>query len=390
MTTEYYIGLMSGTSADGIDAVLADFSAPTPSIKATHYQAYPVKLQQAVLALCENEATLSLQQLGELDQILGQYYAHTVQALLAKTEIDPKQIHAIGNHGQTLRHQPNHATPFTMQCGDPNVIAADTGITTVADFRRRDLALGGQGAPLVPLFHHALFYTPTEDRVIVNIGGQANVTFLPQDANSTTDTPLLAFDTGPGNALMDAWIAEHLQQPFDKGGAWAASGKVYEALLADLLSHPYFQQHSPKSCGREQFNLTWLQQHLDAHASLPPEDVQATLLALSAQSIAQPILDAALAKGRVLVCGGGAYNTTLLAELQKLLPDFTVDTTDAVGVAPDTLEALAFAWLARETLNGRPGSHPSVTGARSPAILGGVYYGEPDGALKATPKNDGQ
>jgi anhydro-N-acetylmuramic acid kinase len=376
MEKDYYIGLMSGTSLDAIDAVLVDFAAARPRLIASHQHELTDTLRSALLDLCqpgENE----IERLGIIDIQLGKAFAAAAQQLLSAAGISATEVSAIGSHGQTIRHRPE--TGFTLQIGDPNTIAERTGITTVADFRRRDLAAGGQGAPLVPAFHAAVFgrHKPEDEtvdgghppRVILNIGGMANVTLL------IPGLPVTGFDTGPGNVLMDAWIQQQQQLPCDHDGAWAQSGAVNAPLLAALQSDDYFRQPAPKSTGRERFNLAWLQQHLAAIPdSLPDEDVQATLCALTAVTVAAALHDEIVtAGGEILVCGGGAHNGHLLAQLERLLPDYTIKTTDAVGLAPDWVEACAFAWLARETLARRPGNVPTVTGARRPVILGGIY-----------------
>ncbi|TAK73566.1 MAG: anhydro-N-acetylmuramic acid kinase [Gammaproteobacteria bacterium] len=357
--TELYIGLMSGTSADGIDAALVDFSQTPPVTIATHYQPYSPALREQILALCvqgENE----IHRLGELDVVLGSAFAEAVNHLLQQQSLAPSEIKAIGSHGQTVRHAPSR---FTLQVGDPNTIAAKTGITTIADFRRKDIAHGGQGAPLLPAFHHHLFATTKTQRVIVNIGGIANVTLL--------SSPIIGFDTGPGNVLMDAWIGLHQQQTHDKDGAWAAQGQVHPALLERLLADTYFHLPPPKSTGREYFHLAWLQQYLETPT--PPQDVQATLAELTARSILLSI-QKHQSVGEILICGGGAHNTFLMQRLQQLAePHYTVDSTQKYGIHPDWVEAIAFAWLARQTLLRQPGNLPSVTGAHQAVILGGIY-----------------
>jgi anhydro-N-acetylmuramic acid kinase len=279
-------------------------------------------------------------------------------------------VRAIGSHGQTVRHEPDGDHPFSVQIGDPNVIAEITGITTIADFRRRDIAAGGQGAPLVPAFHAAVLRSSDEDRVALNIGGMANITVLPRDpAQAVT-----GFDTGPGNVLMDAWAARHLGTPLDSEGRWAGSAPRDEALLAVLLSDEYFQRQPPKSTGREHFNMTWLEARLAQLGTAPePAQVQASLAALTALSCAAAIQRYAPRTQQVLVCGGGVHNVTLLQQLTDALPGVRVASTQTQGLDPDWVEALAFAWLAQQTLAGKPGNLPSVTGARAPVVLGGIY-----------------
>lgn len=368
--TELYIGLMSGTSADGIDAALVDLSQTQPKIIATYYVPYPPTLRDKIHALCQRGDD-EIQRLGELDILLGKEFARAVNHLLKHHALTPQQIKAIGSHGQTIRHFPHHPQRFTMQIGDPNTIAAETGITTVADFRRKDLAFGGQGAPLVPAFHQCMLASNKNDRAIVNIGGIANITLLRAQQPET----VIGFDSGPGNTLLDAWVNTHQNQQHDHHGEWSAKGTVHAELLKMLLADPYFKLPPPKSTGREHFNLGWLQKHLDQlKTKIAPVDVQATLVELTATSIIQTICSH-LTKGEILICGGGAHNASLMARLNTLAqPQFTVDTTLKYGLDPDWVEAAAFAWLAKQTLARKPGNVPSVTGAKQAAVLGGVYY----------------
>jgi anhydro-N-acetylmuramic acid kinase len=364
-----YIGLMSGTSLDGIDAALVDFTDGTPQlIRAINFP-LDSSLHKTLKTLCtpgKNE----IEQLGIADIQLAENFSRAVQQLLKETGIAAMQIRAIGSHGQTIRHRAgaDNATPFTLQIGDPNTIAERTGITTVADFRRRDMAAGGQGAPLAPGFHAAVFSSDTVSRVILNIGGIANITLLP--ANGTTS----GFDTGPGNVLMDVWIQRHRQQAFDREGQWATSGAVSQPLLEAFLKDDFFQLSPPKSTGREHFNLTWLQAHFDT-LNLSPADVQSTLCELTATSIADAVQHYAAQTTELIVCGGGARNAELMRRLDEKLNNLTVVSSDERGLAAEWVEAVAFAWLARETLAGRAGNLPAVTGARQPVVLGGVYSG---------------
>ncbi len=368
---ELFIGLMSGTSLDGIDAVLADFGAPHPLIIACHTTPFPRQVETDIRDLCQ-PGDDHLDKLGATDQRLGELFAAAARNLLAQTNLNPDDVAAIGCHGQTVRHRPTAAiagAPFTLQIGDPNLVAARTGITTVADFRRRDMALGGQGAPLVPAFHRAVFQHATRHRAVINIGGMANITFLP-----TAPLPVQGFDTGPGNVLLDAWSQRHLGTGFDAGGRWAADGQVDDALLARLQSHPFFEMVPPKSTGREEFNATWLDEQLAQHGlRLDPQQVQATLLALTAQSIADGIAQLPARPDEILICGGGALNDALMAALQHRLHPIPVASTAAIGLDPQWVEALAFAWLARQTLRGLPGNLPSVTGARAETLLGAIF-----------------
>jgi len=362
---DLYIGLMSGTSADGIDAALVDFSGTQPVVMETHYSPYPQTLREKILALSQKGED-EIQRLGELDIILGKAFAQTANHLLQKQSFSASSIKAIGSHGQTIRHHPPR---FTIQIGDPNTIAVETGITTVADFRRKDIALGGQGAPLVPAFHQYLFASNDKNRVIVNIGGMSNITLLPKQYEG----PIIGFDPGPGNVLMDAWIHLHRKELHDKEGAWGAQGKVESTLLANMLTDPYFHLSPPKSTGREYFNLEWLKKQLQ-EKKFSPVNVQTTLVELTAQSIIHACTQS-MNHGEMLICGGGAYNTFLMSRLRELAkPHFTVDSTQKYGIAPNWIEAIAFAWLARQTLLGKPGNLPSVTGARLSSVLGGVYY----------------
>jgi anhydro-N-acetylmuramic acid kinase len=367
---ELFIGLMSGTSLDAIDAVLVDLASSTPQQIATHSHPLPAALRTQLLTLCHGGTADELRHMAELDVRLGHLFAEAALALLQRAAIPAAAVRAIGSHGQTVRHEPDGDIPFTVQIGDPNVIAHITGITTVADFRRRDIAAGGQGAPLVPAFHAAVLRSTEEDRVALNIGGMANITVLPRDPQQT----VTGFDTGPGNVLMDAWTARHLGTPQDNEGRWAGSAPRHAPLLAALLGDAYFQRPPPKSTGREHFNMTWLEARLALFDTEPePAAVQASLVALTAQSCAAAIRHHAPHTQQVLVCGGGVHNVTLMQQLTDALPGMRVTSTQSLGLDPDWVEALAFAWLARQTLAGRPGNLPSVTGAKTPVVLGGIY-----------------
>ncbi|MBS0288139.1 MAG: anhydro-N-acetylmuramic acid kinase [Proteobacteria bacterium] len=370
MTNELYIGLMSGTSMDGVDCVLASFDEKSHKVHlhATHLEEIPDALKKEALALSQSQTNPHFTKVCELEVKFGQLFAKSVKNLLAKSSYTASQIKAIGSHGQTLWHHPHPPYPFTLQVGDPNIIAKETGIITVADFRRADIALGGVGAPFVPPFHEWLFNS-NEPRVILNIGGIANITLLPRD-----NEPLLGFDTGPGNGLMDAWVMQHLQTPFDKDGAFAQSGKCHEGLLNKLLSDPFFALKAPKSTGKDYFNLLWLQKKLaDFPAISTAEEVQATLLQLTAKSIANHIQQYRN-KALVLVCGGGCHNPVLLKALsQHLGNNFTIKTTQDYGIAPDWVEAACFAWYAMKRIKGEAVDLTKVTGSREPVVLGGVY-----------------
>lgn len=364
-----YLGLISGTSADAIDVALATFD-PQPRLVAALAAPYPAALRPRVLALAREKAEINLDELGTLDVELGRAFADAALALLQREGIAPSAVRAIGSHGQTIRHKPALAAPYTLQLGDPNVIAERCGITTVGDFRRRDIAAGGQAAPLVPGLHAALLSDPAQERVVLNLGGIANITVLPRDPQA----PLRGFDTGPANCLMDGWSLQQRGLGCDERGAWAATGTVHEELLAQLLAEPYFQQTGPKSSGREVFNQDWLQRQLDQR-QIAAVDVQATLLALSARSVAAAIRRDAPKAEQVLVCGGGVHNTALMAALAVALAPVQVASTASCGVDPDFVEAMAFAWLARQRLLGLPGNRADVTGARGPRVLGAIYFG---------------
>ena len=359
-----YIGLMSGTSLDGVDVVLVDFE-DTPSLLGSLDFSIPPLLRNQILTLC-HPGEDDINAMGNADVALGKLFAQSVNALLKQLNIEASTVRAIGSHGQTVRHHPNLS--FTLQLGDANIICEDTDIDTVSDFRRRDVAAGGQGAPLVPAFHQALFRHKTTDRVILNIGGMSNITLLSHDVNMITS----GHDTGPGNVLMDAWIQHCKETPLDLNGQWAASGCVDQPLLNKLLSESYFQQPPPKSTGRELFNLQWLTlQKSDFETN--DNDIQATLVELTAQSIARDINQSALTTGEILVCGGGAKNDYLMSRIQHHLPRWKVLTTDAVGIDGNTLEAMAFAWLAKQCIEGATGNLPAVTGAKGERILGAIY-----------------
>ena len=371
-----YLGLISGTSADGIDAALVRFdesASPQTRLVAARTYAYAPELRARLLALMHADS-LPVDDFGVLDAEVGEAFAAAATRLVEEAGVDRREVRAIGSHGQTVRHRPWLTHPFTLQIGDPNRIAERTGICTVADFRRRDIAAGGQGAPLVCALHAALFADAHEARAILNLGGIANYTLL------APGQPVRGFDTGPANCLLDAWALRHLGQPRDDGGAFAASGGVVEALLQAMLADDYFARPLPKSTGREHFHLAWLDAHLARHPGLAPADVQATLLALSVRSIADALRAHAPATARVIACGGGVHNAALMdalgAELPRVLGHPCVlETTAQHGLDPDFVEATAFAWLARQTLAGLPGNCVDVTGAAGPRVLGGVYPG---------------
>lgn len=369
MKSGRYIGVMSGTSLDGVDVVLAAIDDKMVAQQASLTWPMPIPLKEDILSICQGQP-LTLSQLGRLDTRLGKLFADAVLALMEREHLSAKDIVAIGCHGQTVWHEPTGDAPHTLQIGDNNQIAALTGVTVVGDFRRRDIALGGQGAPLVPAFHQALLAHPTERRIVLNIGGIANISLL------FPDKLVRGYDTGPGNMLMDAWIWRQLGKPYDKDAQWASGGKVVLPLLQNMLSDPYFASPAPKSTGREYFNYGWLERQLTSFPALDPRDVETTLVELTAVTISEQVL---LCGGceRLLVCGGGSRNPLLMARLSALLPGTEVSTTDEAGISGDDMEALAFAWLAWRTLAGLPGNLPSVTGASQATVLGAIYPANP-------------
>jgi len=362
--SELYIGIMSGTSLDGIDAALVEFSAGQVHLLGKYYQAYAQPLKETLLAL-HHPSSNELHQAQIAANELAQRYAETTLALLQKYAITPGQVQAIGCHGQTIRHRPELG--YTLQLGNSALLAELTGIRVISDFRSRDIAAGGQGAPLVPAFHDKVLRHPDIHRVIVNIGGISNLTDLPPGQSTT------GFDCGPGNLLMDAWCMKYQSKPFDDSGAWAATGTILAALLERLLEESYFALPPPKSSGRDLFNQAWLLDKLQGDER--PQDVQATLLELTCCSIAQAIQQYCIGAREIYLCGGGAHNQTLYSRLVTLLPGCLVQSTNALGVDGDYLEAIAFAWLARQTLRGEAANLPAVTGARHACILGAIYPG---------------
>ncbi|HEV2220125.1 MAG TPA: anhydro-N-acetylmuramic acid kinase [Casimicrobiaceae bacterium] len=368
MDGDLFAGVMSGTSLDGVDAVIADFSpssgAACETLGAAHV-AYPPLLRDELLAL-QLPGSNELARAGVAAYMLAEIYAEAIAKALAAASLEPEQVRAAGVHGQTLRHRPDRG--FTFQLNNAARVVERSGMVVVADFRSRDVAAGGQGAPLVPAFHAALFARPDSHRVIVNVGGVANITDLPADG------AIHGFDTGPGNVLSDLWCARNRGTIFDAEGAWAATGEVDAALLAVLLDDSFFVARPPKSTHRDKFDLAWLEGRLaKAGTSRAPEDVQATLVALTTRTIADAIRARAPGADEILVCGGGANNHALMHGLARELAPRPVATTAEEGVPVDQVEALAFAWLARETLAGRPGNLPSVTGAAGSRVLGAIY-----------------
>ena len=362
---DLYIGLISGTSMDGIDAALVEFGESSLQVLQTRDHAYPAELRDRLIDMVQRPDECTVDAIGELDQRTGECFRDAARALLKDAGVDGSAVTAIGSHGQTLRHQPDAERPFTLQIGNPTLIATGTGITTVADFRSADMAVGGQGAPLTPIFHEWLFRKSGSARTILNIGGIANVTVLADDRVTT------GFDTGPGNTLMDAWIREHRAETFDKNGEWAAAGSVNADLLERLLRDAFFSAAPPKSTGFEQFNLEWLA--AAGTESIDAVDVQATLCALTAASVSSAIHKFAAGTAEVLVCGGGVHNAELMRQLGEHMPAVILSSTATVGLDPDWVEAVAFAWLAMRRLQNLPGNLPSVTGAKRAVTLGAIH-----------------
>lgn len=358
-----YLGVMSGTSLDGLDIALIEQHAQ-PQLLASLYIPMPSSLRSELLSLCAPGADeLARASLAENQWV--ELAAQGIRQLLAEQNLEASDIRAIGSHGQTVRHEP--ARGFSVQIGNPALLAELTGISVVGDFRRRDVAAGGQGAPLVPAFHQGLFSDLGQPRAVLNVGGFSNLSLL--HADGSVD----GFDCGPGNVLMDAWIARQRGDAFDADGAWAASGTLDDALLQRLLANDFFRTRGPKSTGRELFNLPWLEDHLSHHGAVAPADVQRTLLELTALSIVDSLRAAQPRTRELLVCGGGAHNQALMQRLAQLLPETRVASTEAYGVSPDWVEAMAFAWLAHCCLERIPGNRPEVTGARGLRVLGAIY-----------------
>ena len=356
-----FIGIMSGTSMDGVDAVI--FDAENNTVLNNASTAFPKELHQSLTALIEQPQT-SLSNLGYIDIALAELYASAVKQLLKASKLLPSQIKAIGCHGQTVYHQPDGQYKFSMQLGSGSYLAEKTAITTVTDFRNRDMAAGGQGAPLVPAFHQAVFSDNNKSRLIINIGGISNCSWLPLDGDTT------GFDIGPGNTLLDCWIKRHHNKSYDHDGQWAASGVISEPLVAEMLDDEYFKKLSPKSTGREYFNLNWLEQSLINHPNLASADVQASLLALTALSITDVINR--IAPNEVFICGGGVNNKQLMKSI-TVLSATPLSDIKQLGIAPELVEASAFAWLAKQCVNHQTGTLPRVTGARHPVISGAIY-----------------
>ena len=367
---DFYIGLMSGTSLDGVDGVLVDFAQPRLAVRGFASQPLPVPLRQALLALNQSGAD-ELHRAALAGNALVNIYARVVSELLAQCQVPAGQISAIGAHGQTVRHRPGEfdGVGYTIQLNQPALLAELCGIDVVADFRSRDVAAGGQGAPLVPPFHEAFFSQPGQSVAVLNIGGISNITLL----TGKPDNAVQGFDCGPGNALMDAWCQTHTGVPFDDAGSWAAGGSVSSALLESFLKEPFFAKTPPKSTGRDLFNQSWLVGHLRPFAGLSPQDVQATLTELTARVCAQSLLDYLPLCKKLVVCGGGAFNRLLMRRLQDLLSGCAVASSAESGLPPLQVEATAFAWLARQAVARKTGSLETVTGARGARILGAIH-----------------
>lgn len=365
-----FIGLMSGTSMDAIDAVLVDFSNDSPELLSTHKSLLSDELRLALTQLYTLDS-IEIKKLAELDQKIALISVDAVKKVLAKSSFPAKEILAIGSHGQTVFHYPHLPSfPFTIQIGDPNIIAEKTGITTIADFRRRNMAAGGQGAPLTPAFHNFIFRNDKEDHIVLNLGGIANITYL----SANLKAPVLGFDTGPANCLLDQWIRQHHKQWFDKNGAWAATAIFDQELLQHFLSDPYFQLKPPKSTGPEYFNLNWLTSKLSSFKrSLSAAIVQTTLCELIVVSVERAIQQFNSTQGVILLCGGGSKNTYLKKRLASRCKSHRFLLSDDRGVPAEWLEAMAFAWFAKQTLEGKTNNLPGVTGAKNATILGGIY-----------------
>ncbi|MDZ4297490.1 MAG: anhydro-N-acetylmuramic acid kinase [Moraxellaceae bacterium] len=365
---ELYIGIMSGTSIDAADAVLVDFSHNKPELLAHLSLPWPAAIRTKILTLAAGGSE-EIEAFGDVDILVARHFAELTAQLLASTPYTADDIRVIGCHGQTIRHRPNATRPFTIQIGDPNTLAEKTGIAVACDFRRRDLAAGGQGAPLVPAFHQAVFAHPQQTVVALNLGGIANISVM------HPGKPIRGYDTGPANMLLDAWCLNATGQHYDENGDWAASGEINDSLLKALLAHPYLQRPAPKSTGREEFGLSWLNSTLYGQAALEANSIQATLCELTAISVAEAI-KAEEACGQLVLCGGGAFNGYLVSRLQHHLPTWQLCRSSDYGIDPQWVEACAFAWLAKQLIDHQAGNVPTVTGADRACVLGGIYPGK--------------
>jgi len=365
---ELYAGLMSGTSMDGIDAALVEFDGSHIRLIASHSHSIPTDLKTKLSLLSLNSEAATIDMLGEADAELGDLFSEAINKLLSNAGIQASQVTGIGSHGQTIRHRPDIPHRFTMQIGDANKISYRTGITTVADFRRKDMAADGEGAPLAPAFHQQVFHSESENRAVLNIGGISNLTHLPKDKSQSC----FGFDCGPGNILMDAWIQRHQQQAFDKNGEWAASASADKELVSQLMNDAFIQQLPPKSTGKEHYHLDWLKQQGNIK-ELNAAQVQASLCKFTCDSIVYAIENHMPELNRLIVCGGGAHNAHLMLLLKNRLPEIIIESSEKHGIHPDWVEAIAFAWLAKKTLNKQSGNLPAVTGASKTVILGSIY-----------------
>ena len=363
-----FIGLISGTSMDAVDAALVAFGDRSVTTVATHTASIPEDLKRELHALAQDPTGAAIR-FWNADAQLGSLFARAALELIDAAGVGTREVTAIGSHGQTVYHAPSAATPLTVQLGDPSIIAERTGITTVADFRRRDVAAGGEGAPLASAFHRAVFSAPGVERGILNLGGIANLSVLPADP----DRPLLGFDTGPANTVLDAYVRNRFGADMDRNAALASEGEVIPLLLAALLDEPYLDREPPKSTGRELFNEIWLDARLAAHPEAGPHDVLRTLCELTVETAVAAVERFAPRTREIYLCGGGAHNPLVASRLVERAAPISVDTTAKLGIHPDWVEAAAFAWLAMRTLAGEAGNAPSVTGAARETALGGIY-----------------
>ena len=373
----FFLGLMSGTSLDGIDAALIELKESGSdrveecTLLSGLTRPWQTDLRKKLLDLSQNQADVSIDMLGHLDAEVGISFAHAANELIMKVGIAPSRIAAIGSHGQTIRHRPDATLPFSIQIGDAHRIAETPGLTTISDFRRRDIAAGGQGAPLMPAFHQAMLQDKNEDRAVLNLGGIANLTLIPAHG------PVRGFDCGPANALLDCWYSNHHANGAlcDHLGQWAASGEICQQLLAHLCADTWFGLSPPKSTGRDYFNLDWLTRRLQQWLYLKPEDVQATLAALTVRTISDALQAYQPSTIRLYVAGGGCHNLFLMEQLAQALSHLVVEPISSTGLDPDFLESMGFAWLAAQTLRRVPGNLPDVTGAKGSRILGAIHIG---------------
>jgi anhydro-N-acetylmuramic acid kinase len=364
----FFIGIMSGTSVDGIDTVLTTINDHSISIVATYTHPFSTVIKDNIEKLCL-PGTNEIELLGETDTELGKLYALAVNKLLNIGKIEHDQVTAIGSHGQTIRHRPSQASPFTLQIGDPNQISYLTGITTVADFRRKDMAAGGQGAPLLPIFHQYIFQSPGSHKAVVNIGGMANISILAGNSHQQ----IIGYDTGPGNRLLDGWCQKSLNTSYDHAGQWAKSGTVIKPMLNQMLKADYFAMPYPKSTGRESFNQQWLDKYIKPDYAAV--DIQRTLVELTAITISDAIFKSSTHCDEIILCGGGSKNLFIIERIRHHSPCTNITTSASYGIDPQWVEATAFAWFAMRTFEGLPGNLPSVTGAQNPVVLGGIYPG---------------